>query len=1114
GLHEPFEKYMRGGEHGGEAIGFYVSGSTVEDYLHFDTTENKRYNNFNEYMTTEANYTSTHFVSDDTMSSLTSNSDYVHPNKYDVTQTEPEHLGFGKYKSYYISNDNGRKLGIHLDTYMIKSLKMYTDSSYNPIVAKFDGDNSVLKDNGRELIPRAIANAAGFVNYFFRGRMEATMTPCSLTIKNVSKVDYVASSETVTFKEEGAFGVYVELPNKMVHLVTKLPLDKNLDVNQSVSFGGVKQKLQTLLKEQNLPLDDSYPLTVIYDGDIGTERGISVKKFESTMQEEEPTPEPTRGEVEVILSWSDPSVDLDLELDMPQSIRDVQACTMEHAYVTSGFEIYPGHYPVNVTKISEREMVEKYFVTIITPDEIKVLEIDANTIGHIADIVVRYINNQPVIDLEIEPTVNLVFRSPRPRPIGGSGSGGGRSYTPSSYRYTDIPSPIASPCSPAKSCGCMDCEYMVVPYIGQVIKGPLSGADISLSSAEGYRNDTALYSGKTSEGIKLYTAGLLNIPAELIETLDDDGLYIIKVSGGMDIDRNDDMKVDNVFTENYATLHAVLSGADLKSIKPKVSILTEIAYQIIHDSLISGEEEQKIFDTLDDVAKRLLRVKIYPTSSGGLSHIDLAHWLPTLDREILFANYDNRIVPIVDKLQDNQDIYQDAYDLVYYPESIIPMIQSSLFNVEEHTELNTVIGKAKVLNEGASPITNFILSGSDADLFDIDSNGTISVKTELDYEMQQRYTIYVRAQNSQGYSESTAIYIQVKDILDAPVITSFSAPVLYSSLPEGTNIGKLSFDPGTAPVSTIEVNGRDSIYFEIDLEGNIILSRTLENYLVKKVYHIEVAVVNGHGSSRLASIEFNVSDRQELPIIKGFDADITENTTEVFIGKVEVLNTGLSDVDYFGLSGSEYFRINNMGEVYITQNADIDFEKQQQYRLNVWAHNSYGDSKNVVVAIKVNNIPDTPPTTYNSYDLSIDENSQMGLTVGSVRLDEGEAPVDSVTVTGIDGALFSIDRSGVVHVNGNLDYEKDKSHLLHYTATSLLGTSNESNLTIHIKNIPEYVPTLRSISVTRHLYELFMENSIGMILVDSGDTPIENIKLSPDSPFGVHNDGTVFLTSE
>ncbi|MFT7880924.1 MAG: cadherin domain-containing protein, partial [Sulfurimonas sp.] len=656
----------------------------------------------------------------------------------------------------------------------------------------------------------------------------------------------------------------------------------------------------------------------------------------------EEIPDPHYGAVEVMLSWSDSGVDLDLDLDMPASVRDVQSCMMEHAYVESEYEIYPGHYPVNVANVSDEEMSEDYFVTITTPGETKVLRIDANTTGHVADIVVKYVDDKPVVSLDFDPVVNIIFESSAPyTPSSGGRSGGGgvnrggggtARYTPSS-------------CSPAKSCGCMECEYFVVPYLARVIKGPLSGADISLFSASGYRTDTALYTGKTSQGTEFYTAGLLNIPDELITSLQDDEPYIIEVSGGTDIDRNDDMEADSVFTQNHATLHAVLGGADLKSIKPKVSILTEIAYQIIHDHLISGEETGKILETLDDIANRLLRGKIYPSSPEGITHLDLAHWLPTIDRDLLFTSYENRILPIIDKLQRNEDIYQDAYSIVYYPESIIPIVQSSVFNVPEDAVENTVIGQVKVLNEGASPVTGFRLSGYESELFDIDENGYIALKGMLDYETQQRYHLKVRAQNSHGNSQDTEIYIQVKDILDAPVITGFSAPVLYSSLPADTYAGKITFFPGGGTVNDISVSGNDSEYFDIDPEGNIMISRTLENYQVKKSYSITVRVVNEFGESRPATIKFHVADRKELPVIKGFDANITENSPGgTYIGKIEILSTGLSDIEYFALYGvqSQDWTINNSGEIYVAPNAQIDFEKQQQYKISVLAHNSYG----------------------------------------------------------------------------------------------------------------------------------------------------------------------------
>jgi len=822
-------------------------------------------------------------------------------------------------------------------------------------------------------------------------------------------------------------------------------------------------------------------------------------------------PEPHGGAVEVTLSWGESGNDFDLDLDMPSSVRDVQSCMMEHEYVASEFEIYPGHYDVNVSYAGGEYRSDTCYVTIQVPGETQVLKFDTNGSGsnprHVATIVVEYIDNRPVLRLSAAVPGSLIFS------FGGSASGGNSTvnrivHESEFIRYTP-PTPYV--CSPAMSCGCKPCEYTIVPDLAQVIKGPLSGADIALFNAEGFRNGTPLYSGKTGTGDDLYMAGLLNIPPSLIDSLDDNGLYIFEVSGGVDIDRDDDMRVDEVFTPNNAVLHAVLTGADLKAIKPKVSVLTEIAYQIVRDEIMVGTDPLRILDTLDDVATRLLSTKIYPNSPDPLNHTDLAQWLPTIDKGILFADYDSRIRPIIEKLQAQEDIYQDAYDVVYYPDGVAPVLKSALFDVPEDTPVGTVLGRISVMSEGQSPVIGMTLSGEGQEAFSIDAAGTVTLIQPLDYEQKQLYSLYVHAGNEQGVGLPVALYVQVGDVTDAPVITDFSARPVYSSFAVGRAVGQVSFSEGSSGVTSVRLGGADGGYFRADILGNITVAKQLENYLVKKVYRFSVTVSNLSGDSRPADIVLNVSDAQELPVLAAIDVNVTENSVAgTVIGTADVLSEGQSPITSFTLGGSSVFAINEQGDIIVTEAAQLDYEQRQTYELSVSAYNSFGESKAVNVTVHVNNVPDTPPQVI-STSMSIDENSPAGTAVGVLRVTPGEAAVNTIGISGDGHEYFRADPDGTVRVAGSLDYESRSRFHLTFSATSILGTSNVSSLDIAVNNVPEVAPTLQATAVTRHFHEIGVGQTLANVLIDAGDTPVQVITLQPDSPFAVRPNGELYL---
>jgi len=1114
--YEPLEIWMKGGNNHNQTTGFYISGNTLVKSGKIPTpkVDPIHWESFKKNMGAEADYTSLNYFSEDTIFAFSQ----TYPRKSDTYERTDEWLSPTVEKVYIVHNSDNKKRAIRVKSYIINALnQLYLDDDSNVSMAMgstsvVDGDFSVIEDNGADLIPRAIANAEGFVNYFFRGRLETTSSLCGgLEVKNVSEPKYVASSDALVFKKGGVFKVYVDDANGNRTYLTEQTLTKDLPVDGAVYIDGVTQAYSSAFGTASGLVD----VIVVYSGNIGEDGGVAVSSViidPGATPTEVPTA--TSGAVEVTLSWSEGGNNFDLDLAMPSSVKDIQSCMREHAYVASEYEIYPGRYPVNVSYAGGGYLTDTLYVTIVTPGEMKVLKIDTNTSsfdpGHVADIVVKYVDNKPVLTLTPAVPSSLVFSTPV-ESTGGSGGGGwGGGSGGGGGRYDSL---TKKSCSPAMSCGCKPCEYYIIPYVSQVIKGPLSGADIALFDAAGYRTGTPLYSGLTGEGTDLYTAGLLNLPQTLIDDLDDDGLYILQVSGGTDIDRNDDMIVDRVITQNNAALHAVLTGADLKTIKPKVSVLTEIAYQIVHEAIMNAEETKSIFNTLDDVGARLLSTKIYPQSVGNISHVDILEWLPTIDRKILFADYTERIQPIIDKLQVEEDIYQDAYDVVYYPDGVYPIIRSAQFNVPENTPVGTTIGRIDVMNEGESPIVGMTFSGEGNASFAVDAAGNVILVHPVDYEAKQFYSLFVSAKNAQGYSVPTAVYVNVGDILDAPVITGFSAPIVYSSSPAGTSVGTISFSEGNSSVTAVTLSGADSDYFHVDLAGAIAVAKMLENYPTKKSYKFAVTVSNASGDSRSANITLNISDGHELPVLEDTNINVTENTPAgSIIGHIRVASEGLSPINTFMLSENDVFTINEQGEIIVTGTVPLDFETKQSYQMTALARNSYGESNLVDVAVNIENIPDTPPTVY-SASMQIDENSPVGTAIGSIRLKEGEAMVDSIGIIGSGQELFTADPDGTVRVAGNLDYESNKSYALTFSAVSVLGESNIATLKIGINNVPEVVPTLQGITISRHFREFFVGQILGKLLVDAGDTPIRTISLQPDSPFGVSSDGVLYLAT-
>ncbi|NPA60495.1 MAG: VWA domain-containing protein [Epsilonproteobacteria bacterium] len=265
---DPLEVWMRGGKYGKNNGGFKIYSSILDNPTESIINKVKivqplKYSSFRVFYEKQAEFTGTNFYSEDSISvnggTFGGYSDY-HPKKSEVN------VYTGKSKGFITSNNT--ELGTTNKLAMMQKSKIpFKDYWY---AMEIDGDKSALLDNGINLIPRAIANAEGFVNYFFRGRLQATLKDGNLTIKNVSVPNLVASEDIVKFNDS-TYKVYYETDNNETYLLQDCTATNALSVDDSFECD-ISQKLE----ERKNEIGKAQKLTVIYYGTIGNEKGVSV----------------------------------------------------------------------------------------------------------------------------------------------------------------------------------------------------------------------------------------------------------------------------------------------------------------------------------------------------------------------------------------------------------------------------------------------------------------------------------------------------------------------------------------------------------------------------------------------------------------------------------------------------------------------------------------------------------------------------------------------------------------------------------------------------------------------------------------------------------------------
>ncbi|KAM4036087.1 protocadherin gamma-B4-like isoform 42-T42 [Anomaloglossus baeobatrachus] len=291
-------------------------------------------------------------------------------------------------------------------------------------------------------------------------------------------------------------------------------------------------------------------------------------------------------------------------------------------------------------------------------------------------------------------------------------------------------------------------------------------------------------------------------------------------------------------------------------------------------------------------------------------------------------------------------------------------------------------------DEGANAQITYVfrdISESITSTFRLDPvNGSITVISDIDYEIVDRYELTVEAKDGGNLAAHCKVYIDVTDINDnAPEITVTS---LLTTIPEDSPLGTI--------ITLINVHDKDSkengeVTCEIPENVPFQLISTSENYykLVttthvdrEKISHYNITITAvDNGSPQLSTnktIQLNISDVNDNPpafekknyvvyiqennlqgtsihYIHASDDDINENARVTY----SVLNKNIEDIPV-----SSYISINSISGV-LYAHRSFDYEQLREFQFQVMAKDSGSPplSSNVTVRICIIDKNDNAP---------------------------------------------------------------------------------------------------------------------------------------------------------
>jgi len=420
---------------------------------------------------------------------------------------------------------------------------------------------------------------------------------------------------------------------------------------------------------------------------------------------------------------------------------------------------------------------------------------------------------------------------------------------------------------------------------------------------------------------------LFYFTSEALALLEPDTYYVMSVTGGNDIDANDDGIADTTPTPNTGSIHAVVSTDTLTNENFKTNILTEVAFVLTEEMMTEELNTTALQEKLDDIAKRLLIQDV--DGDKEVNYNDLLAWVPTVDKDKLRKPYATFYEPIAQKIYRNETIYNDAYALAYEP-----FFREKEIKIDENASAGTIVAQVafELLDEEAS----YSLV-EENDFFEILSDGTIILKDSatLDYETNSTILLHVQATSTHGEITIVQIPIAINNIPEFAPILHNLALAINKDTKVGTVIGNVLQDDSETSLHKIEI--LSSSPFAVDFDGNIKVATSLLE-VSDNSYVLKVEAENIVGKSNISHLNITFV----APVIHDVLLKVFDNSASLSeVGILEIVKNG-NPIETITLSGdgSSDFTIDVNGVIRVAEGVTLDASRKDSYVLTVHANNS------------------------------------------------------------------------------------------------------------------------------------------------------------------------------
>ena len=393
--------------------------------------------------------------------------------------------------------------------------------------------------------------------------------------------------------------------------------------------------------------------------------------------------------------------------------------------------------------------------------------------------------------------------------------------------------------------------------------------------------------------------------------------------------------------------------------------------------------------------------------------------------------------------------------------------------VTENMPAGTNVGAVVAATDADFNTLVYLLSGDDASVFSIDSDGQLKTSAVLNHEVKSSYSVIITVSDG-SLTDSIVVNINVTDVNDVPVFSKDVQTTLsIAENTAATNIGNAftATDEDVDDTLTYSLDeDTDTTLFSIDATGQL---RTLKplDYETATSYRLTITVSDGKGGSDEIEVTISVTDVDEniAPVFtEGDDTTrtVAENTgSGVNIGDpISATDENTDDTLTYSLGGDDAasFSINTSNGQLHTH-AALDYEKKDTYSVTITVRDGKGGSDSIDVSINVTDVDENVAPVFTEGDdttRTVAENTGSGVNIGDPISATDENTDDTLTYSlgGDDAASFSINTSnGQLHTHAALDYEKKDTYSVTITVRDGKGGSDSIDVSISVTDVDENV---------------------------------------------------------